>query len=401
MDVDALGVFASPQLIPASTEEFFWRQADDALSDTQIATVIGSALARRLARVNDLYLQSALSLSALRQLQAETQKAFTALEKFAYHNVLVRPETRWSSRADKPMKMDDGNIGIQRLPCLAYGLCRIALHLAQPLPRDGQIHVSLMLAEGNIAQEWDVYGPRPAGMIWLMLPPSPDEARQPWLQLKGTGAGICLSLNNSWVGPGLALQVDGNSLEQALAMTLQFAPVGVDLPARRGAVQPRTGAADDRSDAVIVLVDDWRLATFRKARSPQGQLIELIDDGMLQIHPSVAGMTVASLDDLDLAGATRLRADILLAHVDAPRVAFALAVLPRGGKLPRKHLEDPSLSWALCNSGWLELGGGERASLCVTLDTDLQEASVYLITILRDTRADYGWARWGQLYLEF
>ncbi len=207
-----------------------------------------------------------------------------------------------------------------------------------------------------------------------------------------------MALAEQRMTPKWSATLGERDLEFPLALALDFAPAGTKIPARGGIVADQDIASAKKPE--VVLLSSWPSIQYHAEEIRHDWQLVIAEDGMLQAHPLVNFMNVVHLDGVNLTGVRRLKVDICLAHEQAPRVGFAIALIARDNP-KRISLKDTGLGWAAKRSSWFELSGKSQGRAVFEWEaSDEKDMTLALVTTCLDKRANFAWARWGAIILE-
>lgn len=354
------------------------------------------SLAHNLAAVS-------IELSELRGMFDGLQRSHVELDRYLSRNALNRPQTLFFTQAGQSVVIlpSAGAVVHQPLPHDPYGLCAVGLRLSSTMTGRTGLDVELLLGR-DCVHHWSVRGPLQRGRLLLSLPAAlREEYRAPSLIITAHTDNrdpVELVLAEQRAALDWSAKLDGLDLEFPLALELEFAPPGTTVTPRIGS--GRLPATEEVNDSKVLLLDSWSNIDYQAEPLQHDWQVVVAEDGTLQAHPLQNAMTVVHLSNLEFDGVRRLRADIRLAHEQAPRVGFALALVPKD-KRRRVNVKDPKLNWAARKTSWFELTGKAEGHAIMELGpTDAEGMSLALVTACLDKRAEFAWARWGSIVLE-
>lgn len=366
------------------------------------ARIIG-ALIEKCTSASKILISSVGEVSDLRISYDKLQRSSLELDRYLSKHALVKPQTLFAvPKGTLTASLTAGGPALdQPLPHDPYGLCAIGLQLASSLTSRTSLEAELHLGS-DVAHRWSVRGPHTPGQLLLTLPvASTEEFREPRLLLKADDENrepIELSLAEQRTTREWTARLGETDLQYPLALALDFAPPGTRTPLRTGQRGPSN--AEDGADSRALLLKAWSTLAFRSEPLQHDWQLVVAEDGTLQAHPLANAMTVVHLDDLDLQGIRRLRAEIRLAHEQAPRIGFAMALVSKD-KRHSVNVKDVKLGWAAYKTSWFELNGKAEGSAVMDIHQEKTEGmSLALVTVCLDKRAEFAWARWGSIVLE-
>lgn len=376
------------QFLPGQTGELF---RDVAL-----------ALNRRLVSVSVASAGLRMELSDLRRMFDSAQRSQVTFEEYLHRHGLLAPTRLFATAAgSETVRIKAGEVPyVQPLPRDPYGLARITIRLATPIPNRAVLNIFLMFGQSR-AHAWTVAGPVRAGTLELSLPQaSLEEYRVPSIALSvapDSEGDVHLALASQKIAPRWGLLLNDRVLSYPLALELDYAPPGTRPNGRVAA--PTQGVGTSERTAPIVY-DRWEDIRYEALSVKTDWQIALAEDAMLQAHPLRSRVTVLRLKDISPSEGTEIRVDIRLAHEAAPRTGFAIALVPSGlsGKI---DASDTRLSWASKRSDWFELKGREDGRAFLAWEKHEAEGmTLALVTTCLDNIEDFAWARWGTLALQ-
>lgn len=379
--------------------ESFVLRLQSAVRDDEIALIRAIATARgsRYRRLAKAYVDGTRSLSNLRRLFDDSQRAFVELERYLQRHALLRIRTTFAvTSGSDSIELRPGADALQQpLPFDPFGLALLKLVLSSSLGSGSAIEAELLLGD-DIVQRWLISGPLPSGSVSLPLNGAlTEQFRVPSLRLRAIGqdAVVCLALSAQRLGPRWSARQAARDLNRALALSTGFAPPGISLPS----MAPTTQARFD-TERFHVIVDAWNGVDFAYEPVRHDWQVVQAEEGFLQAHPLAGAPTVIRLRNIDLTGFRRIRADMRLAHANAPRIGFAVALLD-SSRSRKLNLRDKDLSWSDISSDWFVLQG-EESGLAFLEFEGKGRVDIALVTSCLDKNADFAWARWGPIVLE-
>lgn len=372
-----------------------------------VANALSRALTDHLVSAKNLL----RSLAEIRQTHAQTQSAFSRLERFVLqHNLATRTE----SLALMPgcgmpsLELKTGETLSQRLPCSSAGLSDVCLFIdsisgvseLQSLD-DPLLVATLVTAEDNVLRgRWLIPKgliERGAGSVRLSLRTALDAAElTPMLDLRLLSEGaLKFSTSLYHPDPRFPARVNGRSEFSVLALrTWSYFP-GCEAPIVVGSCLSSTSKA---TPSFVRILDRDVLAKAYDVTPDNPHSCFLEDSSAILVHPEPEGISVMKIPAAIPAKTTEVKASISTTSEKAPGIEYAFGLNPSVIEMVAN--DQTSNSRYRHVTPWVKLGPLETGELYLPLGTALSDChDLFLMTRLSHQPGDnaWGWSTFSKI----